>query len=81
MAITDSGLNTAMPGGARARSGIRRASRKPFLNRILAAVRRSMSVQSARHRRPGPADPGAFAASLTAGLTRGTSMLVDRRRG
>jgi len=80
MAVTGNRLETALPGTARARSRTRAGSTKPFLTRVLAAVRRSMSVQQARHRRPGPADRGTMAAAWAAGLTRGATLFVDNRR-
>ena len=82
MAITSNRLGTTMPGGATAGGRVGPVSTKPFLIRVLAAVRRSMSMRQGRHRRPGPGDRGAFAASWTGGITHGVSMLFDdRRRG
>jgi hypothetical protein len=82
MAITSNPLGTRMPGSAAGRDHARPVSRTPLLGRVLAAVRHSLSMQQGRHRRPGPADRGALAASWTAGITRGTSLFVDdRRRG
>ena len=81
MAITSNPLGTRMPGSAAGHGRAHQVSRNPLLSRILAAVRRSLSMQQGRHRGPGPADRGALAASWTAGITRGASLLVDRRRG
>lgn len=79
MAMTSYRLDTTMPGGATARGRARPVSTKPLLSRVLAAARRSTSMRQGSHRRPGPADPGAFAACWTAGLTRGASLFVDNR--
>ena len=79
MAVSSNRLDT-LPGSAMPRGRARAASTKPFLARVLAAVRRSTTASQGRHRRQGPADRETFAASFAAGITRGASMFVDNRR-
>jgi hypothetical protein len=80
MAITSNRLDV-LPGSAMPRGHAPVAPTKPLLARVLAAVRRSTTAPQGRHRRQAPADRETFAASFAAGITRGASVFVDRRRG
>jgi hypothetical protein len=79
MAISSNRLD-ALPRSTTPRGRTPAASTKPFLARVLAAVRRSTTAPHGRHRRHGQADREMFAASFAAGITRGASMFVDNRR-
>ena len=80
MAFNSNRLDTLMPGRAMPRGRAPAESAKPFLARVGAAVRRSMTLRHGRQRRRGPADREAFAASFTAGITRGVTLFGDNRR-
>lgn len=80
MAINSNRLDTLMPGRAMPRGRARAEATKPFLARVRAAVRGSMTLRHRRQRRRGPADREAFAAPFTAGITRGATLFVDHRR-
>ena len=80
MTVSSDRLDTALPGSSRTRGGTRAVSTRRYLKRALAAVGRGVTMRRGRHRRPGPADRGGFAPAVTAGLTRGMSLLLDERR-